>query len=435
MEKKSKTSQFLHALGFTVGGLILYGIFIWMMPMSGYAILGYIYITPIVAIGSFFFYFIFQFFKKQQKLMWLFCIILLIISAGIYASGAFNVDIWVRNLFHSEKLPPQYKDYQDINQPKIAFGNSELTFLSKSEYRIQCYITTNDDLITRNERNSIVNDDNRFKIYDYCKYDRTGLLKDRYTYLQNGYKNEEILFQGYLFNAQDDYYKTWAIDGDTLRKPLIAHNRDFKWTEKENDKFFQSIAKNSPLFFTESSFFTKDSVQKEYDKIIYLENNVWNIFYVDEISDKPDDYFYGKGDKTNDLFVRKVDRLESEIIKSPNIPSRYFAKRKYKRIVQSAGGDGGANISEVWLGELYSLLINDPDTLKFKETFVLDEEWKFSKIEIDGKNIGSLNREYKDEYFSKYEPFESYLFYAHPKLKYKLFATDFNNLYMLKQRK
>jgi len=83
---------------------------------------------------------------------------------------------------------------------------------------------------------------------------------------------------------------------------------------------------------------------------------------------------------------------------------------------------------EVWQGCLFSQLIVDNDTLKFKDKLYLDEEWHWSKIEINNKNIGALS-------FENTEQSKVYSFYSNPALGYQLFTNQRNRLYLIKKIK
>lgn len=420
--KNKNPNLFLRALVFSLCFTLLYAVFVLIVPKSGYDLLGYIYLSPVAIIGSFIFYFIYIFFKRIEKLKWLFGSVFIIILFLLYNSGFIDADIWIKNKLHFDKLPVRYENFQEINQPEIKFGNKKISQLLQSQHQIETFLNSKNELIIRTEKDSILNDDNQFKIYDFMKLDTSGTLISTYRYTTKFYKNDEVLFQGFIINPNQNYYKTWAIDGDTIRKKMEVENEDTEWTKETQTKFYQDIIKNADYFMTGYDFYkTKsDSTHVNYLKIIYkLPESPWKVFYKTDRDDGGYPYA-NKGETFNDLF-----RFQS----SENIQSLYFEKKKLRRIWQGGGGGSSATPSDVWQGNLYTQMIIDRDTLKFKEEFLLDEEWKFSDVMIDGKNIGSLTRFSPSE---SYFPFKNYQFYSNPKLNYQLFKTAANRLHIIK---
>lgn len=149
---KQKHKKIQKALLCALGITVVYGIIIYFIPKGGLDGLGYLLFTPVVFIGGFLFYYIFDYFRSIHKLAWLFSVSGILLLFTLYNSGLWNLDIWLRNLFHSDKLPPSYSAYQDINQPPLKFGSRTITLLYESEERIDHYLTSNNDLIIKREK-------------------------------------------------------------------------------------------------------------------------------------------------------------------------------------------------------------------------------------------------------------------------------------------
>ena len=155
-------------------------------------------------------------------------------------------------------------------------------------------------------------------------------------------------------------------------------------------------------------------------------NGKWHIF-CENISD--DDNLnlqtVSRGRTVNDLFGH-WDKNEWVANRSPaNIQSVYYQKIKRIRNRQDVN-TGKYEQGDRWQGCLFSQLVVENDTLKFKDHLYLDEEWHWSQIEINDKNIGALT-------FEDTEQFHSYGYYSNASLNFQLFTNRRNRLYLIKR--
>ncbi|MGJ1385541.1 hypothetical protein ACR782_05030 [Sphingobacterium spiritivorum] len=426
---KQKHKKIQKALLCALGITVVYGIIIYFIPKGGLDGLGYLLFTPVVFIGGVLFYYIFDYFRSIHKLAWLFSISGILLLFTVYNSGLWNLDIWLRNLFHSDKLPPSYSAYQDINQPPLKFGSRTITLLYESEERIDHYLTSNNDLIIKREKKGEGNSDRRFTVYEFTKLDPSGNISDTYNYIQHNYRDQEVLFEGYLINADKAYYKTWPLDADTSQKSISIQNEHLDWHEGRQIELYRRIQGDASVFYTDYDHSLRKEGQETiyFQKIVYKIGEDWFIFFENLNEDKKGyPYVRSRGKTINNIFGHLAENgLDWVDNVSTNIESQYFEKVKLTRLTHIIGGNTPASKSDEWLGYLYTNLTVGKDTLKFKDEFYLDEEWKQTPVTINGQLFGTLSRPDNDF-------FTTYLYFENKNLHYKLFTNSLRKLYIIK---
>ncbi|WP_293915413.1 MULTISPECIES: hypothetical protein [unclassified Sphingobacterium] len=426
---KRKHKKVLKALLCALGITVVYGIIIYFIPKGGLDGLAYLFFTPVVFICGFLFYYIFDYFKSIHKLPWLFSVSGILLFLIMYNSGVWNMDIWLRNQFHSNKLPSLYAGYRDINQPPLKFGSRTINLLYESEENIDHYLTINDNLIIKREKKGEENSDHVFAKYEFTKLDPSGNISDTYSYVQKSYKDEELLFEGYLINANQAYYKTWPLDGDSSRKNIIIQNENLEWDEGRQIELYRRIQGDASVFYTDYDHSLRKEGQETiyFQKIVYKIGDDWFIFFENLNEDKKGyPYVRSRGKTINNIFGHPAENgLDWVDNVSTNIESLYFEKIKLTRLTHIIGGNTPASKSDEWLGYLYTNLIVGKDTLKFKDQFYLDEEWQQTPVTINGQLFGTLSRPDNDF-------FTTYLYFENKNLHYKLFANSLRKLYIIK---
>ncbi|WP_346086976.1 hypothetical protein [Sphingobacterium ginsenosidimutans] len=412
--------------------MALYVIGFYTLPLPGNNELNYIIFSPIVFVLSWVFFYVFILLKGGSQLKYFLLGCLLLACFFIYVNGIFNVDIRLENAFNFSKLPKEYEKYVDINNSKNTFGKHEIDLFIASDNPVYQLLTQNNELIIHSTTSPQHTNDPFPTIHDFCKLDKNGNQIDHYSFRQDSDDDKEVLFEGYLINVSKNYFRNWPLRGDTIRKTIEIFNEDLKWSRDQQRQKLTEIEKEATYLMSTPVYHSdrNNEYAGSYYKITYLINDKWYTFY-ENFSDE--EYFpykiEPKGNLVNDLFGQwEEDQLEpSDNAPPPNIRSVYYQKVQRMRDRHDAK-TGEYDRGDAWQGYLFSQLIVDNDTLKFKDKLYLDEEWHWSKIEINNKNIGALS-------FENTEQFKVYSFYSNPALNYQLFTNQRNRLYLIKKIK
>lgn len=336
--------------------------------------------------------------------------------------------IYVKNKLHNQKLPIEYESYKYVDKAVIRFGDHEMTFLFESLDPIMHYLNAENNLIviTNKRIGDIDGSDVAYAIY---KFDSLGILIDTFSHNDTCFENHEKLFEGYLINPLQNYYRTWVLDGDTTKKNVMKENENFEWSEEEQISYSKQIQK-CKIYFTDYFSDFVDEEYVSYDKIYYLMGDKWFVFYRDT-----EEEFYGDEKMRGGKFVYNLFDYyygtDKDWFSNPyeNIQCQYFHKIQLEEHSDFNGGGGGSwfprPLVEYWRGNLYTQLIVDGDTLKFKDELLLNESWTNGYFMIGDERLGSLLRAPK----TSITPF---LYYSNPSLQYKLFTKDERQLYMIK---
>lgn len=392
---------------------------------NGNAQLGMLALAPSLFIGIIVIYYVFSAFKSAGNLPWFFGGTFIILSLVLYDGGFMDVDLYIKNKLHISKLPKVYEKYQDVNNAVLNFENRKMKLSFESEMPIEHYHTKQNYLIVLTKKEFKKND-TLIQNKKLFKLDSSGNIVDTFSH-DSERENEEVFFEGYLINIDENYYRTWALDGDTIKKKLEIQNENLDWNLEKQSKFIENVNLNATVFFQKYYYTPKT---KRFDKIIYQLDGKWNIFYHNlkgkKDIDGEDVYIVeSKGRTVNNLFnhysQEDMKWVPNEHI---NIQSVYFQKIKLERIYGGGGTQSAGFTSDEWRGNLYTHLIYGTDTLKFKEELLLDEEWKQSPVKIDDKQIGTLTR--------KGVPFVPYSYYNNRNLNFQLFTNNERKLYIIK---
>lgn len=429
---KSKKDLLWKSFGACLVFMILYVISFYTIPLTNNQELNYIVFSPIVFVLSWVFFYFFILLKDGSSLKYYLLACLLLACVFIYTNGIFNVDIMFENFFNSSKLPRGYEKYVDINNKKNKFGKHEIKLFIASDNPLDQFLTQNQELIIHS-KTTINNANKEYPvIHNFYKLDKNGNQIAQYSFQQTSYEDNEVLFEGYLINVFQNYFRDWPLHGDTTKKTIEIVNEDFSWTKDQQRQKLAEIEKNAKFLLSKTVYDSEaDNKHKEtYFKITYFLNDQWYTFYEDFTDDNYLIYeVKPKGRIVNDLFGQWD---QNWMRREENAPPRNIASVYYQKIqrlrdrydVKTGNSDRG----DVWRGYLFSKLIVDNDTLKFKDNLYLDEDTHRSKIEIDHKNIGTLS-------FESTEDFIVYSFYSNPALNYQLFTNHLNKIYLIKKIK
>lgn len=370
---------------------------------GAYAELFHFFVALGVFIASIVFYFLFIYFKSIQKLKWLFGG--LVIYFAITALANSNLDLYFRNLVTSTKLPRAYIDYQDINEPVLHFKNKEMSLLMESDLPLNPYLTPQNNLILTKAKYEGGDREQRLKM-EYYKLDNYGNLFAQY----KPSTEDELFFEGYLINLEEGYYKTWALDGDTIKRKIEIHNEDFSFDSQKQIESIKNIENKATFFFAKNYYSLADGTYKVFEKVVFWQDNKWNILFNDTKSFREIQKKVSK-----ELFrYYSTDKYQWVANENPNIQYQYFQKIKLEE-------------NHLWEGFLYTTVRIDQDTLKIKEAVRMSDKWKNDKVEINNKLVGNLSRAGQSDFLP-------YLYYTHPNLHYHLFTNNLGKLYLIKNK-
>jgi hypothetical protein len=386
---------------------------------TGYGVYIIIYGTPLVFIGTILLCLLFFVFKSTGNLRWFFGIFSFFIIIAIYNSGFLDIDLIIKNKLNNSDTPQEYEIYQDMTKTVLNFGNKEMKLFLESNEQIEHYFTKQNNLIVIKTEN-FDKEEGVECTKELLKLDINGNVIDKFSLDSKILNKQETFFEGYLINTNENYYRTWAIDGNTEKKKLEVKNENFSWELETNTNFIKNINQNANYFFHEYCY-----GEKKFDKIIYLIDNKWSVFYFDEktkIDTFDENFIISKGKTENNLFKHFSNEKNKYVPnENSNIESVFFQKTRAKMSYSSGGSD-----DVVWEGNLYSHLKVGKVELKFKEELELDEKFKLSNLKINNKLIGSLTR--------KGQPFEPYFYWENKKINFQMFTNNQKKLYLIKNK-
>lgn len=433
---KNNFKHILRALLIAIGVTLIFTLCTPFLPKGNYAELFYFFVAIGLFVVSFIFYFLFIFFKSIQKLKWLFGGIVVLIFTSTFS--LFDFDIYFKNLFNSKSLPQEYNQYLEIdsiNKP-ISFGNHEMTLLFEESHEpIAHFISSKNNLIVitsqiPKDRNAKeVKEDFGARTYQDIityKFNKNGDIIDKHIYKRTRENYNEELFDDYIVNIEKEYYKTWVLDGDTLKKPFEFQNKDLKWSKEQQISLFQKIVNEANYYsIIDENYTEKKHIPKQ--EIIYFMDNKWyKLFTYCELPDHDHDETRGRTSYQNNIF-KEYSADEMELIPkdySSNIRYLYFQKGKLERVSGSIGGGSGWT-STNWYGYLYSNIIADKDTLKIKRKQSVSDNYYTDATHIHDMEI--------DEYF-KDKDLNPYMFYSNKDFNFQLFTNNPNSIYIIKHK-
>lgn len=407
--KKEKTfsEHLLKAIVVAIGVALFGAVFVVAAFKDLYA--GYValFVFGSLFFGTIFFYFIYIFFRSIQKLKWFFCSITVLGSIIIIATC--NLDIYFKNLFNNTSLPPEYNEYQDLESKAVLrFKNKKMRLLLDCDKDLEQYMTIQNNLIVGASDCKLLNE-GRISGKIYYKFDSLGNITAKY----KPSESDEIFFEGYLINVDENYYRTWALDGDTLKRKIKTYNENFNLDTIKQSDFVRKIYEKADFIFSNDCYISTNTSLKKFQKVIFWDNNKWNAFYDDR---KTHQVFKSKGVVANRLVIS--DSTVKNVLGThyiEDIQYKYFQKSKLRRYNSGR---------EFWEGFLYTNIVIGNDTLKIKKFFFIDSDGSKKNIKINGKAV-------RDSLFKVLKNVP-YYYYSNPNNKYQLFTDEPFKLYVIK---
>lgn len=333
-----------------------------------------------------------------------------------------------------DQLPKGFAQYQSIDSlATIRNGNAEMSLLLESKRNIELFLTSENNLIISSFPSEREN--------SFIKIGADGNVADTLKFTT---RPEDIVFlKGFIIDKQSQQYYKWSFNSAKTPIKISVQNSGFNWDGEKQSKQLADIAKLSKAVYVDYNFDSPvpqkaagDGLQTtqavtSYAIVTYIIDDECFQLYTTADVHKYFSSSYLQEMLWNTLFKRinKEKGSDGEIIKTPNITYQFFQKLKLERVRFSGGGGNAPGFSKMlYPGYLFTDVVFKNDTLKVKEFMYLDEEWRTSDIEIDGKNIGALSK-------NKAQPVEDikgYMYYTNERLHYALFTNNDRKLYLIR---
>jgi len=336
--EKSFLEHLLIAILIAIGIALSGAVFVLAAFKDLYAEYAALFVFGSLFFGSIIFYFLYIYIRFIQKLTWLFGGI--VVFGSVLAIANSDIDIYLINQFNNSRLPKEYNQYQDIRQSVLRFKNKEMRSLFDGcDDPLKQYMTVKNNLIVE-ASDCILANSERILGKIYYKFDSLGNIIAKY----KPSESEEIFFEGYLINVDENYYRSWPLDGDTLKRKIEICNENFNLDTIKQSDFVKKKSEKADFLFSTDCYIKINKSYKKFRKVIFWENNRWNAFYDGR---KTYQILESKGTVgsrllTNDSTGRNVGENYIE-----NIQYKYFQKTRLRRYVY------GGNIGMV----LYILIL------------------------------------------------------------------------------
>ena len=180
--------------------------------------------------------------------------------------------------YYSDKITPKkYKNYNNLfsSAPYHKQGKT-ISFLSKREGPGYGSTTT---VVFLNDKNKLILIEGAERLY---KYDTYGNLIAEY-YIRQGYYANAVMKSCY-FDSRNNKYLTWAIDGDTVPKPITFLKESAEWNDSESEAFFEEMKQTTDAFFIDDEvyIYRKEPENRQLNdlKVIFSKDNEWYYFFL-----------------------------------------------------------------------------------------------------------------------------------------------------------
>ena len=180
--------------------------------------------------------------------------------------------------YYSDKITPKkYKNYNNLfsSAPYHKQGKT-ISFLSKREGPGYGSTTT---VVFLNDKNELILIEGAKRLY---KYDTYGNLIAEY-YIRQGYYANDVMKSCY-FDSRNNKYLTWAIDGDTVPKPITFLKESAEWNDSESEAFFEEMKQTTDAFFIDDEIYIyrKEPENRQLNdlKVIFRKDNEWYYFFL-----------------------------------------------------------------------------------------------------------------------------------------------------------
>jgi lipoprotein len=233
---------------------------------------------------SFLFLFYYSFFYRWAR-QWLLTGILV----GFFLFLLLVLYNKLENLYSVMMTPKNYDKYLSLHTHTPYRKNGKtLSLLSPNPNKNLEY-----DFLFLNEHAQLVLMQNVHYPHFY-KFNRQGILIDSLQ-LTKQCDFEYAFLGSYYVNFNDNQSLSWAIDGDTILKPITIVNDSPQWTDKQRQTFFNEVQNTSDYYYIyeirsqESDQSNELNTSKFKEKVFFYRNKQWQYFYL-----SPNEYTYQK---------------------------------------------------------------------------------------------------------------------------------------------
>lgn len=233
---------------------------------------------------SFLFLFYYSFFYRWAR-QWLLAGILV----GFFLFLLLVLHNKLENIYSVMMTPKKYDHYLSLHTHTPYRKNGKtLSLLSPNPNKNLEY-----DFLFLNEYAQLVLMQNVHYPHFY-KFNRQGILIDSLQ-LTKQCDFEYAFLRSYYVNFNDNQSLSWAIDGDTILKPITIVNDSPQWTDKQRQTFFNEVQNTADYYYIyeirsqESDQSNELNTSKFKEKVFFYRNKQWQYFYL-----SPNEYTYQK---------------------------------------------------------------------------------------------------------------------------------------------
>ena len=233
---------------------------------------------------SFLFLFYYSFFYRWAR-QWLLAGILV----GFFLFLLLVLYNKLENIYSVMMTPKKYDNYLSLHTHTPYRKNGKtLSLLSPNPNKNLEY-----DFLFLNEHAQLVLMQNVYYPHFY-KFNRQGILIDSLQ-LTKQCDFEYAFLDSYYVNFNDNQSLSWAIDGDTILKPITIVNDSPQWTDKQRQTFFNEVQNTADYYYIyeirsqESDQSNELNTSKFKEKVLFYRNKQWQYFYL-----PPNEYTYQK---------------------------------------------------------------------------------------------------------------------------------------------
>ena len=272
--------------------IILVCSFVFLAIEQGYLGLFLFFLAIAISVVLTFLYFIyFSFFYRWAR--WGLAVVTVITAAFLIRIYWNEIESRAIDYYSDITLPNKYKNYKYLEEiAHYAENGKTISYLSEREKGFY-------SLVFLNDKNELIYSRDKGGEEYLLKYNTQGNIIDSLTIRTN---YERATFVGnYFLNINNNYYNTWAIDGDTLSKPITYLKETDDWDTPKRKEFLEKTLNTADyLYLTEINKYTNtnDSIQSAKDgaKVFFQKNNQWMYFYIpiEALDYYEEDYYGGK---------------------------------------------------------------------------------------------------------------------------------------------
>ncbi|WP_454938010.1 hypothetical protein [Capnocytophaga gingivalis] len=165
--------------------------------------------------------------------------------------------------FYSDMAPPKELEFDE--QREYMFNSSSNIFFSSENKLITYHYNSLDNIIY------------------FSKIDTKGTSKEKLTHSKTKNTEQRGVFLGdYYIDFDENYYHTWLVDDDTLKKPLEEVPHIKKWTPEQRKAFLSKVQKEATYYFLKHTdrkdyYDLKEFPEEGNYKVVFFLDGKWQL--------------------------------------------------------------------------------------------------------------------------------------------------------------